>query len=137
VGPIAPFTRDADTGGFFEAAANGRLALRECAACASFIHPPTTHCPKCGSWDTHWRTTAGTGRLHSWTTVTHQIHPAYPTPFTLVVVAVDDAPGVRLIGSLPGAPELHENQAMRAVFEALPGGSIIPQWIVDVAAESP
>mgnify|MGYP003351938618 CR=1 FL=1 len=34
-----------------------------------------------------------------------------------VLVALDDAPNVRLIGTLPGAPELHAGQPMRVVFD--------------------
>jgi uncharacterized OB-fold protein len=133
MGPLVPFTQDRDTAGFFEAAAEGRLVVRTCADCAASIHPPTAHCPHCGGWNTRWRTVAGTGRLHSWTTVTHQLHPAYPTPYTLVVVAVDEAPGVRLIGALAGAPALCAELPMRVIFEKLADGSVLPQWRVDAA----
>ena len=60
---------------------------------------------------------SGRGRLYSWTTVEHQVHPAYPVPYTIVLVELDDEPGVRLIGYLPGAPELTEGQPMQVWFE--------------------
>ena len=72
----------------------------------------------------------GTGRLHSWTVVTHQIHPAFPVPFTMVVVALDDAPEVRLMGRLDGAPELAEGMPMQVWFETLEPGVTLPQWRV-------
>lgn len=71
-----------------------------------------------------------TGRLHTWTLVTHQVHPAFPTPYTLVVVQLDDAPDVRLMGRLDGAPELAEGQPMQVWFQTLEPGVVLPQWRV-------
>jgi uncharacterized OB-fold protein len=125
---LLPFVQDRDTGGFFAAAAQGRLAVRTCNDCGKGIHPPTAHCPRCGSWNTEWQDKAGRGRLHSWTVVSHQIHPAYPAPFTIVLVTLDDAPDVRLVGSIPGAPALNDGDAMEIWFEPLEDGVVLPQW---------
>jgi uncharacterized OB-fold protein len=125
---MLPFTQDRDTGGFFAAAAEGRLVVRTCNDCGKGIHPPTARCPRCGSWSTEWRDKEGRGRLHSWTVVSHQIHPAYPVPFTIVLVTLDDAPDVRLIGTIPGAPALKEGEEMEIWFEPLDGGGALPQW---------
>jgi uncharacterized OB-fold protein len=94
--PMMPNTADRETRGFFEAAAKGKLVYRVCNDCNHALHPPTAHCPYCGGWNTDWREAKGTGRLHAGTHVIHQAHPAYPTPYTLVVVALDEAPEVRL-----------------------------------------
>jgi hypothetical protein len=59
--------------------------------------------------------------------VEHQVHPAFPVPYTIVLVQLDDAPA-RLIGHLPGAPELVEGQAMKVWFETLEDGVVLPQW---------
>ncbi len=125
---ILPNVADRETRGFFEAAAEGRLAYRACNACDHAIHPPTDHCPYCGGWDTAWREAKGTGRLHSWSVVAHQVHPAFPVPHTLVVVTLDDAPAVRLMGRLDGAPDLAEGMPMRVWFETLEPGVTLPQW---------
>jgi uncharacterized OB-fold protein len=99
--PLLPVDDDHDTAGFFEAARRGELALRACTACAGFLHVPRAYCRTCGSWDGEWRLVGGTATLHSWTVVDHQVHPAYPVPYTIVLVDLDDAPGVRLLGNLP------------------------------------
>jgi len=125
---VLPNVADRETRGFFEAAAQERLVYRACDDCDRAIHPPTDHCPYCGGWNTAWRESRGTGRLHSWTTVTHQIHPAFPTPFTLVVVTLDDAPAVRLMGRMDGAPDLAEGLPMKVWFETLEPGVTLPQW---------
>jgi uncharacterized OB-fold protein len=125
---LQPNVADRETAGFFEAAAEGRLVYRACNDCQHALHPPTDHCPHCGGWNTAWRAANGVGRLHSWTTVTHQVHPDFPAPYTLVVVELDDAPEVRLMGRLDGAPELEPNLPMEVWFERLGDGPVLPQW---------
>ena len=128
VHPIFPNDADRETRGFFEAAAQGRLVFKACHDCAHAIHPPMAHCPHCGGWNTDWREAQGTGRLRSWTTIAHQIHPAYPAPYTVVVVELDDAPEVRLMGYLDGEPELADGMPMRVWFQRLAEGPTLPNW---------
>ena len=123
-----PFVADRETHAFFDAAKEGRLVYRACNDCGRGLHPPTEHCPWCGGWNTAWRTAKGTGRLHAWTTVTHQVHPGFPTPYTLVVVELDDTPDVRMMGRLPGEPQLSAGMPMQVWFEALRDGSMLPNW---------
>ena len=75
-----------------------------CNGCDAVLHVPVAYCHRCGSWDTRWQVVAGTGRLYSWTVVAHQVHPAYPVPYTIVLVELDDHPEARLVGQLPGPP---------------------------------
>ena len=123
-----PVVDDRDTGGFFQAAADGRLVIRTCGNCGATLHLPRKYCHRCGTWSEHWRDVSGRGRLVSWTTVEHQVHPAFPVPYTIVLVELDDAPGVRLMGRLDGAPVLSPEQPMEAWFEPLGDGVTIPQW---------
>jgi hypothetical protein len=70
--------------------------------------------------------------LYSWTVVTHQVHPAYPTPYTVVLVDLDDLPDTRLVGSIPGTPELVVGQPMQVWFEQLGERDgrpiVVPNW---------
>jgi hypothetical protein len=125
---LLPYAEDRETRGFFKAAAEGRLVFRACDDCQHALHPPSAHCPYCGGWNTGWREAKGTGTLHTWTTVVHQIHPGFPAPYTVVVVELDDAPEVRLLGRLDGEPELWPGMPMTAWFEHLPEGLSLPQW---------
>jgi uncharacterized OB-fold protein len=128
--PINPVDFDRDTGAFFKAAREGRLVYRACLDCGAGIHMPSTFCGACGGHNTAWRTAIGTGTLFSWTTVMHQVHPAYPTPYTIVVVELDDAPGVRMIGSLAGQPSLRAGQPMAVEFDADARARGLPRWRV-------
>jgi len=128
VNALLPYVEDRETGEFFRAASEGRLVFRSCNSCSRAIHPPTEHCPNCGSWDTGWRESKGAGRIYSWSVVKHQIHPAFPVPYTLVVVELDDSPDVRLMGRIDGAVELTPGTRMHVKFEPIPGGGSLPQW---------
>lgn len=126
---VLPVTADRDTGPFFAAAAEGRLVYRACLDCGHGLNPPTAHCPHCGGWNTAWKTGSGQGRLFSWTTVVRQIHPDFPTPYTLVLVELVESPDVRLVGRLPGEPELTPGQPMEVWFEQIgEDGPTLPQW---------
>jgi len=125
---ILPVEDDPDSAGFFEAARRGELVVRTCAACGAHLHLPVAYCHRCRSFDTRWTAMSGRGRLYSWTVVDHQVHPAYPVPYTVVLVELDDAPGVRLVGSLPGVPELVAGQPMHVRFDTMEEGVVLPQW---------
>jgi hypothetical protein len=122
-----PVDDDIDTGGFFEAARREELAIRVCDGCGAVLHMPRAYCHTCGSWAGHWQPVSGRGRVYSWTTVEHQVHPAFPVPYTVVLIQLDDVQA-RLVGHLPGASELVEGQPMEVWFETLDDGVVLPQW---------
>jgi uncharacterized OB-fold protein len=126
--PILPVDDDGVTGGFWAAARRHELVVRVCDDCGTVLHLPRAYCHVCHSWDGHWQPVSGRARIYSWTIVEHQVHPAYPVPYTIVLVELEDVPGVRMIGSLPGTPELVEGQGMQVWFEERQHGVVVPQW---------
>lgn len=127
-GRTRPVTDSHESARYWEAARNHRLVVRQCQDCQTGIFPPTAHCPNCGSWDTPWIEVSGRGKLHAWTTVVHQLNPGYPTPYTIVVVELDDMAKIKMVGSIQGAPELEKDQPMEAWFEDMGEGAVLPQW---------
>jgi uncharacterized protein len=125
---LLPVLDDRDPGGFWAAAARGELVVRTCRNCDASLHLPRAHCSACGENDPWWRPVRGLARLYSWTVVEHQVHPGYPAPYTVVLVELDDAPGVRLIGYLAGRPDLRADQPMRVRFEQIDEETTLPQW---------
>ncbi|MEO9327855.1 Zn-ribbon domain-containing OB-fold protein [Gordonia aurantiaca] len=125
---LAPVTEDPDTRGFFEAAAQGRLVVAECAHCRTVIHLPSSFCADCGKHSVSWRDVEPRGTLHSWTVVEHQVHPAFPVPYTCVLVELDEPAGVRLLGHLGGRPKLRIGMPMVAEFVEVDGVTI-PDWV--------
>lgn len=124
---ILPVTDDRDSGPFFQAAREGRLVYRACAACNRGIHPPLPFCPACGG-DGEWREASGRGHVHCSTTVTHQIHPDYRAPYTLAAVELAESPEVRLMARLDGAIDLAAGTPMRVVFDEVAEGIVLPNW---------
>ncbi len=123
-----PVHDDPDTQGFFAAAAKGTLALCSCGSCGAVLHLPRPYCSSCGSSDTEWQAVSPTGTLYSWTTVEHQVARAFDVPYTIILVELDDAPGVRLLGHLEGRPSLQAGQRFRARFDDRRDGVVVPQW---------
>jgi uncharacterized OB-fold protein len=127
VAPLLPVTDDLDTGGFFEAAARGDLAIRRCNGCDAVLHVPRAYCRRCGSWEGRWWPVAPTGTAYSWCVVEHAVHPAFPAPYTVVLVDLDDLPGTRLIGHLPGTPALEPFSRLVAEMQVVDGAAF-PRW---------
>lgn len=123
-----PVVDDPDTAGFFAAAARHQLVVRSCSSCRAVLHPPRRHCGACGSWDTEWQELRGTGRVVSWVVAEHPLHPAFPVPYTVLLVEPDDAEGARFVGHLDGAPALHGGARVRVRWEHLADDTVLPQW---------
>ncbi len=93
-----------ETAPFWEACRQRQLKLQRCTACGRFRHPPLPGCPHCGATTADWVQSSGRGRVFSYTIVHHASLPALRdlVPYNVVVIALDDAPGARLISNLVG-----------------------------------
>jgi uncharacterized OB-fold protein len=127
---LLPVVDDIDTRGFFDAARRGELAIRMCNGCDAVLHMPVAYCHHCGAWDGRWQVVAGTGTVYSWTVVAHQVHPAFPVPYTVLLVELDELPGTRVMGYLDGAAELEVGRRVQAWFETIDEEQaiVLPQW---------
>jgi uncharacterized OB-fold protein len=98
-----PYPRpDRDTAPFWEAQRNHELRLQRCSACAAFRFPVAPLCPECHSFDFEWALCSGRGTVYSYTIVQHQTHPAFPVPYTMLLVALEEGP--RIIAQLRAPP---------------------------------
>ncbi|MFE1461500.1 Zn-ribbon domain-containing OB-fold protein [Streptomyces nigra] len=135
---LSPVT-DADGAPFWEYAARGELRVQTCGACAEPRFPPRPCCPHCQSFASEWRLLSGHGRIWSYVVPHPPLLPDYAelAPYNVVVVALTDAPRIRLVGNVvagPGAalnsvpPELIRIGArVRAVFD----GTGLPRWTLE------
>lgn len=120
---------------------SGRIVLQACASCGVVAHPPDEVCGGCRGRAFEPRESAGRGRVESVVVVHHPVHPALAgaVPYAIVLVSLDDVPGVHLVGNVRGtAPdEVEIGQAVRAVFSkaALPDGERVrvPEWEIVAA----
>ena len=118
---------------------SGTLALQACARCAVVQFPPEDACRSCGSFELGARTSAGRGVVESVAVVHHAVHPLLRprVPYAVVLVALDDAPHVRLLGNVLNRAydQVAIGDRVRVVFEEVKdpeSGELlrIPQWEV-------
>jgi uncharacterized OB-fold protein len=115
---------------------SGRISIQRCSACSELQHPPERVCHACGASEFTWRESAGQGRIESFAVVHHPVHPRLveQCPYTVLVVSLDDVPGINVVGNLRDAAgaSLEVGQAVRAIFEQIEdpeqGALAIPQW---------
>ncbi len=93
---------DADTRPYWDGVAERRLLVQRCAGCGMWIWQPRPVCPRCHTADPVWTEVSGAGQVVSWTVVHPPVLPVWQdaTPFVVVLVELDDAPGVRMVGQL-------------------------------------
>jgi uncharacterized OB-fold protein len=123
-----PDRDDPDHGFFWQGTDRDQLHVKQCADCSRFHWPPRLGCPHCGSAQVDWCQVGTAGKLFSWTVVHRSLTPGFgaATPYAVVLVELDEAPGVRMIGNLVhGTPgELAADLPMQAVFVPAEDGSV-------------
>ena len=83
--------RDDASAEWFDAAADGRLLIRECTACGTLAAPQTTTCPGCGSTALRWTQASGRGVIASYAVVHRREAEALP----LAIIELDEGPWLR------------------------------------------
>jgi uncharacterized protein len=92
------------TAAYWAAARRGVILLQRCADCATVVHPPEPVCRGGTGHELRWFEASGRGRLVSFTSVEHAVHPAVRgrLPYLLALVELDEGP--RLICNLAADP---------------------------------
>ena len=83
---------------------SGALVVQRCTSCATLQHPPEEICHACGAMSFDTQTLAPTGTVYSYTVCHYAANSALAAalPYTVVLVSLDDAPHLRLVGNLDG-----------------------------------
>ncbi|MGA5039332.1 Zn-ribbon domain-containing OB-fold protein [Streptomyces capoamus] len=127
---------DSDGAPFWAYAARGELRVQACGDCGELRFPPRPCCPHCQSFAARWRAVSGRGRVWSYVVPHPPLLPDYAAqaPYNVVVVELEEAPRIRLVGNVvthAGAPlgsfdpaRLRIGARVRVVFS---GG--LPQWV--------
>lgn len=125
---------EAESAGFWEAAARHELAIARCSQCGVYSHPPDTVCAACGSIDPDFQFTvvSGGGRIRSWTVVRRALLPGFANeiPFLLVDVELDEQEGLRMTGRLLDGMDAPVSLDVRvqAAFEDIAPGVAVPAF---------
>ncbi|MFG2721098.1 Zn-ribbon domain-containing OB-fold protein [Streptomyces sp. NPDC048416] len=96
---------DAFTRTYWDAAAEGRLLIRQCAACGRPHHYPREFCPYCWSEDVTWRPASGRATLYTWSVVHRNDLPPFGDRVPYVPAVVDLAEGPRMMTEVVGCAQ--------------------------------
>lgn len=115
---------------------SGSITVQLCDTCETRQHPPEEICHSCGSLTLGAETLAPTGIVYSYTIAHYAVNRALADsiPYAVVLVSLDDAPDLRVVGNMPGVPiaEITIGLAVEAIWEphtAEDGTKILlPQW---------
>lgn len=95
---------DVDSGGYWEAAAQGRLDIARCATCRRWQHPPSETCRTCGG-ALCYEPVSGRGTVFSCIVVRQPTVPGRMPPYVVALVELEEQPGLRLSGVVQDAVE--------------------------------
>jgi uncharacterized protein len=118
---------------------SGELRFQQCQRCERVQFPPEDVCRACGSFELGAKAIAGRGAVESVAVVHHAVHPALRShvPYAVVLVALDEAPHVRLLGNVLNRPpdDIAIGARVRVVFEEVVDPDtgealLLPQWEV-------
>lgn len=128
VPPTPQRVRGLDADVFWEHVAGRSLRLQRCGSCGTFRYPPAPVCPSCLADTSEWTPVAGAGTILSWVIYHRGYLPAYPPPYNVVSVRLDEGP--ILVSNLEG-PEPEGNwigQRVRLIFTDMPDGFVLPRF---------
>jgi len=131
--PLKPLPlADEITGGYWEAARAGRLAVQYCPGCARYVHLPADICPGCDNPDLQWRTVSGRAELYSYTVVHDAPAPGFADslPYIVGVVELEEQAGLLVTTNLMDVDpdDLRIGLTLDVTFEELAPGTTVPQF---------
>jgi hypothetical protein len=122
----------ADSKGFWEACRRRELVAQRCTACGGLRHPPEPCCPRCRSFAFAWHGLSGRGRIFSYAIVHRPYLPALEAvvPYAVIVVELEDAPGVRIISNLVDAApeEARIGLEVEVVWDEMAAEVVVPRF---------
>lgn len=117
-----------------------KLLVQTCSSCGSARYPTRPMCPECRSLDYRFQQASGQGRIWSFVVVHPPVLPAYAefAPYNVVVVELEDFPGIRMVGNLVVAADAPINSVdphdiaigapVEVVFSAVSQDVTFPRW---------
>lgn len=135
-----PVTNAPEDAEFYKASVRGELVVQACGDCGTLRFPPRPMCPSCQSMKQEWRKMSGKGKIWSYVVPHPPLLPAFndQAPYNVVVVELDDAPHIRLVGNLVNGPDdllnavdpasIKIGEAVEAVFVPMAEDVSLIRW---------
>jgi uncharacterized protein len=115
---------------FWTGGARGELRITRCNDCSRWVHPPAPVCNACYSRDVAPQAASGLGTVHTFSVNHHAWTPAFPPPYVIALVELDEQPALRLLTHVVGCdPEdVHIGMRVQARFHPLGDGMHRPEF---------
>ncbi|MBV9486341.1 MAG: OB-fold domain-containing protein, partial [Frankiaceae bacterium] len=116
---VGPWNKPFWTGGEV-----GELRLPKCRNSGHLLHPSQRVCQHCLSDDLEWVVVSGNAVVIGVTVNEQMFMPSFAPPYLIAVVALDEAPEVRLTTNLVGVEDLgsaHVGQRVKVQFHEQDG----------------
>ena len=91
---------DPDNIGFWTSGHDSVLRINRCQQCRHYIHPPTTMCPVCESFDVRLEGVSGSGTVVSYTINRYRWRVGFDPPYCVALVELDEQPFLRLVANI-------------------------------------
>lgn len=131
--PLLPFrplpALDELNRAFWTGGADGRLHLQRCGACGTWLHPALPRCRACLSTELGFHPVSGRGEIHTFT-VNHQQWIPGADPYAIVLVQLDEQPGLRVLANLRECDldDIHIGMRVEVCFEHQGEEHWLPQF---------
>lgn len=77
---------------YWQGCQQGELRLQQCGACQQFQFYPRIMCSRCQHQALGWKVASGRGRIASYTVVRRGVSEAYPTPYIVALIDLEEGP---------------------------------------------
>jgi uncharacterized protein len=112
-----------ETQAFWDAATQGKLLYKKCAACGEPHFYPRNHCPFCFSDKVEWAEASGRGTIY-----TYSIMRRAPVPYAIAYVELAEGPRIMTNIVDCDLDTITIGQAVRLVFKPSEGGPPVPMF---------
>lgn len=89
---------------FYDWCSKGELRFQQCSACGALRYVPRDLCASCGSLESEWVRSKGSGRVFTYTIAVRAMHPAFASevPYAVAIVELDE--GLRMLSRVVDCP---------------------------------
>lgn len=102
--------------------------LQQCSDCEAFRYPPGPTCSHCLSTSYEWKAPSGQGEIYSWVIFHRGYLPAYPPPYNVISVKLDEGPIMvsNLEGPVPEGSWIGKRVSL--CYATMPDGVVLPRF---------
>ena len=112
---------NSETQHFWDAAGQGKLLYKKCAACGEPHFYPRPHCPFCFSDQVEWQEASGRGTVY-----TYSVMRRAPVPYAIAYVTLAEGPTMMTNIVDCDLDGIKIGQKVKLVFKPTEGGAPVP-----------